>query len=268
MTSGLQAGLVVSACDGTVATERDAERKRNHLQTAAICAEAGLAFIPFVFEAEGGLGREGRSVLSGLARDAARLTGDSPSFRGELASQALAVALQRANALAIARRAPGSAPPLAAPLAAARDQLRIAAALRLPVAAPVRTAQRAEMPRPNTAQQVAVQTQPQPSAAAATTITDLPQAAAGTAAPETYALAAAAALAPASDAPVCVQSLPIGSNVFDSHDAPSRACRLRDQSRSVSAQPSCPTLCATPSCCDPSSPTARLLPRTPPNHNR
>ena len=43
------------------------------------------------------IGREARAVLSGLARDAARLTGETPSLRGELASQALAVALQRGN---------------------------------------------------------------------------------------------------------------------------------------------------------------------------
>ncbi len=137
VTSGLQAGLQnVSALDGGAAAARYADRKRAYLDTATLCDDAGLTFVPFVFEAEGGVGREGRAVLSGLARDAARLTGETPSARGELAMQALSVALQRANALAIARRATGSAPPLSAPLAAARDQLRFAAAMRLPAAIP------------------------------------------------------------------------------------------------------------------------------------
>ena len=55
------------------------------------------------------------------------MTGEAPSVRAELAVQALSVALQRENARAIVRRAVGTAP-LAAPLAAARQQLQSAAA--------------------------------------------------------------------------------------------------------------------------------------------
>ena len=129
VTSGLQSALhALSAVDGGAAAERYAERKRRHLDTAAQCADAAFSFIPFVVEAESGLGREARGVLTALAHDSARFTGEAPSVRGERATQALSVALQRANALAIARRAPGHSPPLAAPLARAREQLRFAAA--------------------------------------------------------------------------------------------------------------------------------------------
>ncbi len=138
VTSGLQAGLqAVSASNGAAATERYADRKRSYLNTAAQCADAGLTFVPCIFEAEGGIGREARALLSTLARDAARLTSEDASLRGQLALQSLSVCLQRANALAIARRAPGSAPPVSVPLAAARDQLRFAAAARFPAAIPL-----------------------------------------------------------------------------------------------------------------------------------
>eukprot|EP00660_Eupelagonema_oceanica_P008066 gene8066-biopygen42227 len=129
VTSGLQAGLLdLSAVDGGAAAARYADRKRHHLDTAAQCDDAGLKFVPFIFEAEGGLGSEARALLTLLSRDAARLTSEEPAVRDGHAVQALSVSLQRSNALAIARRAVGSAPPLCAPLAAARDHLHLAAA--------------------------------------------------------------------------------------------------------------------------------------------
>jgi hypothetical protein len=129
VTSGLQCGLLdLSAADGGVAATRYEERKRSHLRTAQLCDEAGLHFLPFVVEADGGFGSDACATLSALARAAARLTGEAPSVRGAYVKQSLSIALQRANALAIARRAPGVAPPLAAPLAAARAQLAFAAA--------------------------------------------------------------------------------------------------------------------------------------------
>ena len=73
------------------------------LDTAELCADAGLCFVPFGFEAEGGFGREAREVLAGLARDSARLTGEGHATRAAMAAQALSVTLQRANAHAIAR---------------------------------------------------------------------------------------------------------------------------------------------------------------------
>jgi hypothetical protein len=121
---------------------RYAERKRLHLDTAEQCNAAGLRFFPFVVEAEGGLGAEARALLGVLAADAARVTGESRSQRAEMATQSISVLLQRANALAVARRAVGVAVPLAAPLAAARDELVFAAALPT-----IPTRQRRVLPR-------------------------------------------------------------------------------------------------------------------------
>ena len=85
VSSGLQCGLLDhSAVDGGFATARYADRKRAYLDIAALCADAGVEFIPCVFEAEGGIGRELRAVLARVARDAARLTGESPSVRGDM----------------------------------------------------------------------------------------------------------------------------------------------------------------------------------------
>ncbi len=119
VTSGLQSALLnLSAVDGAAAAARYEERKRQFLGTAAQCKEAGMLFAPFVVEAEGGLGSDARTLLNSLAHDAAKLTGEAPSVSLERATQALSVALHRANAPAIARRAGGPLPP-AAPLAAA-----------------------------------------------------------------------------------------------------------------------------------------------------
>jgi hypothetical protein len=143
VTSGLQSALVdLSAADGAAAAERYADRKRRYLDTAEQCADAGLAFKPFILEAEGGLGRDARALLTGLGHDSGRMTGEAPSVRAELAVQALSVALHRENARAIVRRAVGTAL-LAAPLAAARQQLQSAAAAvittDIPLSAPVLT---------------------------------------------------------------------------------------------------------------------------------
>ncbi len=129
ITSGLQCGLLgLSSADGSAAVDRYEDRKRNFLHTAQQFADASLTFVPFVVEAEGGLGTSARGVLAAIAGAVGRLTGEGTGVRGELAAQALSIALQRANATAIARRAPGAMLPLAAPLAAAQAQLRFAAA--------------------------------------------------------------------------------------------------------------------------------------------
>ena len=128
VTSGLQSALLeLTATDGTAATDRYAERKITYLNTAEQCKESALQSMPFVVEADGSLGREARTIVAKLARDTAKRTGEAPSIRTEWATQALSVALQRANAVAIARRACGPLP-LAPPLAAARAQLQYASA--------------------------------------------------------------------------------------------------------------------------------------------
>eukprot|EP00663_Eupelagonemidae_sp_cell21sb_P011775 gene11775-biopygen4742 len=126
VTSGLQSALLdLSAQNGSAATERYAQRKRRYLDTAQQCTDAGLRFVPFIVEAEGGLGKEAHTLVTALAHDSARLTGETPSTRAERALQSLSVALQRANALAIIRRAVGPRS-FAPPLAMAREQLRFA----------------------------------------------------------------------------------------------------------------------------------------------
>ncbi len=89
---------------------REAIRRNGTLplaEAAALCAEAGLNFVPFIVEAEGGFGKDARIVLAALADASANLTGEARSVRAEMAKQCLSVSLQRSNALAIARRAPG-----------------------------------------------------------------------------------------------------------------------------------------------------------------
>ena len=130
MTSGLQCGVLeLSISDGGAAAARYAVRKRRYLDTANLCDAAAFTFVPVIFEAEGGLGRDAAALIGGLAQAAARLTSETAELRAELMLQSLSITLQRANALAIARRATGAQPALCAPLAAAHVQLSFAAAV-------------------------------------------------------------------------------------------------------------------------------------------
>ena len=106
VTSGLQCGLLESsATDGGDAAARYEAIKCEDMQTKSQCDEVGIAFTPFVVEAEGGLGHTGRKLLRRIAADAARLTGKPASWRAEMVSQSLSIVLQRANAQAVLRRA-------------------------------------------------------------------------------------------------------------------------------------------------------------------
>ena len=60
VTNGLRGGSTASsATDGSHACAAYEERKRNHLQTAALCRQQGLQLIPLIAEAvSGGWGRE------------------------------------------------------------------------------------------------------------------------------------------------------------------------------------------------------------------
>ena len=49
--------------------------KRTHLDTERHCAEAGIKFVPFILEAEGGAGPDAAAVLSKLYQDAALRAG-------------------------------------------------------------------------------------------------------------------------------------------------------------------------------------------------
>ena len=143
VTSGLtESGLTDAAVDPTAPARLYEAHKRRHGGTAAQCRAAGIAFVPFVLEAEGGLGPSALHVLSRLADDAGRLEGVERNERAGLAKQRLSVTLQHHNATMLLARAPrprehtapaaldaaawaaASASPAPAPPAPARDPRR------------------------------------------------------------------------------------------------------------------------------------------------
>ncbi len=115
--------------------------KRQHLRTFADCRDAGIAFVPFVMEAEGGFGDAALAILSKLAADAATTTGTVQSVKAAHNKQRISVCVARQNAVALARRRPGrrvSAAPAAAEARAEAAVARHAAAVAGAVsAAPV-----------------------------------------------------------------------------------------------------------------------------------
>jgi hypothetical protein len=138
VTSGLQVGsLVGSAKDGGSPALAYELHKRSFLNTAALCEDVGLDFVPMVVEASGGgWGSDAREVLGCIAKAAATLTGDAASVKAEQLIQSLAVCLHRANASAILRRSVGAAP-LSPALASAASTLAAAqAACAHPASAP------------------------------------------------------------------------------------------------------------------------------------
>jgi hypothetical protein len=107
VSSGLRVGFLdESAKDGSSSGTAYAEAKRLHLDTARVCAEEGLSFIPLVCEAHGGSwGCEARVVWKEAAKSAALLSGESAALKLEHLMQSLSVTLHRANARAILGRA-------------------------------------------------------------------------------------------------------------------------------------------------------------------
>ena len=117
-----------SAIDGSSAATLYAARKRSHLDTDSHCRDQGIDFIPMVMEASGGSwGPDARHVLHEISKCAARTTGDSPAEKLEQSTQSLSICLHRANARAIACRAPAAAPAHSA-VAVAQSALARAAA--------------------------------------------------------------------------------------------------------------------------------------------
>jgi hypothetical protein len=107
VSSGLRVGFLdQSAQDGSSSGVGYAEAKCLHLDTARLCAEEGLKFIPMVCEAHGGSwGGEALSVWRGAAKTAALVSGESAALKLEHLLQSLSVTLHRANARAILSRA-------------------------------------------------------------------------------------------------------------------------------------------------------------------
>jgi hypothetical protein len=132
VTSGLRADLVSqSARDGSAATTAYEAHKRSFLDTAALCEEEGLTFIPMVMEAHGGSwGLGARRAWAQIAKAAAQLTGDPPAAIAERHLQRLSTILHRENARTIARRSAGAIGGSNQTIEAARTVLVAAAAER------------------------------------------------------------------------------------------------------------------------------------------
>jgi len=127
VTSGLRADVLRhSASDGSYAVKRYEAHKRSHLNTADLCREEGLSFVPMVVEAHGGSwGPEARQTWSRLAKLAAEISGEDQSVEAARLQQALSITLQRENARAILRRL--AAPQLSPGSAAASIELAASA---------------------------------------------------------------------------------------------------------------------------------------------
>ena len=106
VTSGLRKDIVGrSAEDGSSATILYEEFKRSHLDTAKLCKEEGITFIPMVCEADGGSwGPAANHVWGELAKSKSVLTGELSSTIAVQMLQSLGIILHRENARSILRR--------------------------------------------------------------------------------------------------------------------------------------------------------------------
>ena len=108
VTSGLnQDVLSASARNAEAACNKYEDRKRSYKDTAQICSDQGLTFVPMVLEAVGGgWGKEARKVWSELAKLSAHAAGKLETESGNAVSflQRFAVILHRENARAVLRR--------------------------------------------------------------------------------------------------------------------------------------------------------------------
>jgi hypothetical protein len=107
VTSGLtESALPAAARDASAPARLYEMHKRRYAATEAQCGAAGITFVPFVVEAEGGLGPSALKVLASIADDAGRLIGIDRDSRAAQAKQRISIALQTHNAAAILARAP------------------------------------------------------------------------------------------------------------------------------------------------------------------
>ena len=106
VTSGLRTEeLHASALDAGRCTQAYEDVKRQYLDTASQCSEAGLQFIPMVVEAHGGgWGPSAVAVWKRLAKEYANATGIHNSLACSEIAQRLSTTLQRECARAISRR--------------------------------------------------------------------------------------------------------------------------------------------------------------------
>ena len=106
VTSGLRHDTVrASMLDATAPLTMYEDHKRNHLDTARLCSEEGLAFAPVVVEAGGGAwGPTAQKIYSELAQTKSLITGESKSVILNQLFQNLGVTLHRENARSILKR--------------------------------------------------------------------------------------------------------------------------------------------------------------------
>ena len=110
VTCGLRPGQLpqAAAAEGAwavgPATDYEA-RKRAHLNTAQLCAEQGLQFLPIVAEGSGGgWGPTAQKVFAVLGRALAARSGELAAIETDRLGQAMSFTLQRENARAVLRR--------------------------------------------------------------------------------------------------------------------------------------------------------------------
>ena len=110
VTSGLRSDMVnLSAEDGTIASKRYEDYKCSYLDTKSKCEEEGIAFIPVIFEADGGgWGPTAHLVWSEIAKYKSLKTGEKNSIIANHLLQSLGIILHRENARAILRRSPSN----------------------------------------------------------------------------------------------------------------------------------------------------------------
>jgi len=114
VTSGLRSDVLASSVQDAAAAPRAYEDfKRSHLDTAQLCYDEGVTFLPVVAEAlGGGWGPTAHKVWTELAKAKSLITGEPESFCAAQLHQSLGLTIHRENARAILRR---SAPPPALP---------------------------------------------------------------------------------------------------------------------------------------------------------
>ena len=111
-TSGMQGSLLrQSADDSTSVIVAYEQRKRDFIPegetetTETLCNRQGFHFTPMVLDAHsGGMGKDFRSVVDAIGRQAAAVSGLRPDFHSLLIAQRISISLQRENARAILRR--------------------------------------------------------------------------------------------------------------------------------------------------------------------
>ena len=104
VTSGHRQDLQNSIDVATAATTIYEDYKRNHLDTAALCAAEGITFAPMVVETNGHWGLTAQRVFTELANTKSTLTGESREVSLHHLHQGLGTLLHRENARAVLKR--------------------------------------------------------------------------------------------------------------------------------------------------------------------